>query len=104
MTPLYSRGCASPEYLAATPDFRWTCQIPFSCATLDVLVGSGAVERSFEIGPRLSEERARSSANDGACEIMLVRDPSPGSAERHVARGIPRVAGTDGERRDGAQR
>jgi hypothetical protein len=41
MTPLYSIGWLSAEYLAATADLRrWVSQTPFSCETFPVSISS----------------------------------------------------------------
>src|SRR2546423_6518757 len=63
MTPLYSRGCASPEYLAATPDFRWTCPDPFQLChvgRVDLVQGGVAVVRDrAAVGDPVVAGRAR---------------------------------------------
>ena len=49
---MYSSGCPSAEYFAASADLRrWVSQTPRSCETFDVLISSSDENRWLNVEP-----------------------------------------------------
>src|SRR4051794_27443944 len=101
MTPLYSIGCPSPEYLLARPEpCRCVRHTPFSFATFPSLIESSSEYRWFIVEPPFVTHSSlavfsRSDALKFGAFALSDEPPHPtaASVRANATRTMPRTAG-----------